>query len=151
RRSTLAGISELDHGLANHLLDYQGFRYLPLSTEVIRLLSYFYTGARPVADMTMFRRLLINGDVNNMHADHVISALEHIGIACTNLAIVSPIYTSEYGDVFNREQMNISPSNDWLNILKQLPNLSILTFEHPSHVPADLLRHTFFSIHCAIA
>jgi hypothetical protein len=65
--------------------------------------------------------------------------------------VVSPIHTSELGNVFNREAGNINPGRDWACILKCFPNLEYLAFVHNVNEPLELSRNTFLALHKAVA
>jgi hypothetical protein len=151
RRSTLADKPELDVLLAATKVRHRGHWYLPLTTRTIHRLSKFVNGSKPIANMTLFECILIDQEVNGVHADHVVSVLERIGEHCNHLLVKSPIQTSELGNVFNREADNVSPGNDWDCILKCFPNLKHLAFIHPIEQPVDLTRGTFFALQMAVA
>lgn len=150
RRSTLADRPELDHLLATALESHEGNTHLPLTFHTIRRLSPFWKGAKPIANYSIFERLLLNKDVNQVHADDVVAALKLIGPHCKHLVIVAPIHTSEYGDVFNRETRNINTGNDWEKILACFPNLETVLFQHPGNEPTELQRNTFFNFQRAV-
>ncbi|KAF2135005.1 hypothetical protein P153DRAFT_275367, partial [Dothidotthia symphoricarpi CBS 119687] len=151
RRSTIADIVELDAVLATAMTYYDGIYHLPINAYTVRQLSKHTNGAKPVADKTLFSRLLINGEINNVYAEHVVAALEGIGEYVEHLVIVAPIHTTEFGDAFKRDSHDVNTGSDWENILKRFPNLQSLTFKHPTHMPTELTRETFCAIHCALA
>jgi hypothetical protein len=151
RRSTLADKPELDILLAATKIKYKGHLYLPLTAQTIHRLSPYWKGEKPIADTKLFECILINGEINGVHADHVVAALERIGNHCKHLVVVSPIQTSELGNVFNREAGNINPGSDWACILKCFPNLEYMAFVHNVDEPVELSRNTFFALHKAVA
>lgn len=150
-RSSFTDKPELDTLLAATKVEYNDHYYLPLTAETIDRLSSPWEDAKPIADMKMFDRVMINGAVNEVHADHVVTALELIGEHCEHLLVVGPIKTSELGNVFNREIGNISPGNDWTHVLNCFPNLKWLMFVHPGDVPFEVSSNTFTSLRAAIA
>jgi hypothetical protein len=151
RRSTLADKPELDVLLAATIVRHRGHWYLPLTARTIHRLSKFVNGSKPIANMKLFECILIDQEINSVHADHVVSVLERIGEHCNHLLVKSPIQTSELGNVFNREADNISPNNDWDYILKCFSNLKHLAFIHPIEEPIDLTRGTFYALQMAVA
>ncbi|KAF2134100.1 hypothetical protein P153DRAFT_381277 [Dothidotthia symphoricarpi CBS 119687] len=64
-------LSILDAVLDTATAYHNGIYHLPINA--------YTNGARPVADKSPFSRLLINGEINNVHAKHVAAALECIG------------------------------------------------------------------------
>lgn len=151
RRSTLAEKPELDILLAATKKMYNGHMYLPLSAQTVHRLSPYWKGEKPIADTKIFECIMMTHEVNGVHADHVVSALERIGAHCEHLLVVSPIQTSELGNVFNREAGDIAPGNDWEHILSCFPNLKRLVFVHPLDEPVMLSRGTFYALHTAVA
>jgi hypothetical protein len=151
RRSTLADKPELDILLSATKVTYKTHLYLPLTAQTIHRLSPYWKGEKPIADTKLFECILINGEINGVHADHVVAALERIGAHCKHLVVVSPIHTSELGNVFNREAGNINPGRDWACILKCFPNLEYLAFVHNVNEPLELSRNTFLALHKAVA
>ncbi|KAF2786541.1 hypothetical protein K505DRAFT_204696, partial [Melanomma pulvis-pyrius CBS 109.77] len=123
RRSTLADKPELDHKLKAACVEYNGQSYLPLTAPTFKKLSPLWQGAKPIANVAIFKNLLIDEEVNATHADHVVAALERIGGHCQELVIKSSIKTSELGDVFAREQFNFGSGNDWAKVFRALPYL----------------------------
>ncbi|KAF2029939.1 hypothetical protein EK21DRAFT_100846 [Setomelanomma holmii] len=151
RRSTLADKPELDVLLAATKVDYKGHQYLPLTARTIHRLSPYWKGEKPIADLKVFECIMIDHEVNGIHADHVVAALERIGEHCKHLLVVSPIQTSELGNVFVREHENMGPGNDWDHLLKCFPNLKHLAFIHNADEPVELARDTFYALHTAVA
>lgn len=151
RRSTIADKVELDSALYGAMTAYGDHDYLPVNPYTVHLLSKHTNGAKPVADKTIFSMLLINGEINNVYAEHVIAALESIGEHVKDLVIIAPINTTEFGDAFKRDSLDVNTGSDWENILKHFPNLKSLTFEHSKNLSIDLTRETFCAIHCALA
>jgi hypothetical protein len=151
RRSTLANKPELDHLLAATKVEYNGHSYLPLTAKTIHRLDPLFKGAKPLADMKLFKCIIINKEVNGVHADHVVAALEFIGEHCEHLLVMSPVQTSELGNVFNREADNINTGNDWDCILKCFPNLKHLAFVHRIGERVGFSRSTFHGLRAAVA
>ncbi|KAH3958552.1 hypothetical protein HBI81_030330 [Parastagonospora nodorum] len=151
RRSTLADRLELDALLARAKVTYDGHVYLPLTAETIHHLLPFFNGSKPIADKKLFEYIMIDHEVNSVHADHVVACLERIGELCKHLLVMSPVHTSELGSVFKRDLLEVSPGNDWSHILNCFPNLERLAFVHPIHEPVDLSRGTFFALLTAVA
>jgi hypothetical protein len=151
RRSTLADKPELDVLLALTKKSYKGHSYLPLTAHTIRRLSPFWKGEKQIADTTIFDCVMIDHEINGVHADHVVAALERIGTFCKHLLVMSGVKTSELGTVFNRESGNVTPGNDWDCILSCFPNLKHLVFIHPVEEPIELSRGTLLALHLAIA
>lgn len=151
RRSTLAEKPELDDLLAATKIEYDGHEYLPLTVGTLHRLSPFYKGEKPIADLNLFKCIMITPEINNVHADHVVAAMERIGVHCEHLLVVAPIQTTELGNVFNREAGNVAPGNDWDQILKRFPNIKHMAFVHPLEEPVELSRGTFRALHAAVA
>jgi hypothetical protein len=151
RRSTLAEKPELDILLAATKVNYKGHGYLPLSAQTIHRLSPYWKGEKPIADTKVFKCIKMDQEINGIHADHVVAALERIGAHCKHLLVVSPIQTSELGNVFNREAGNVALGNDWEQILNCFPNVKRLVFVHLKDEPVMLSRGTFYALHTAVA
>jgi hypothetical protein len=147
----LAEKPELDILLAATKVSYKGHEYLPLSTQTIHRLSPYWKGEKPIADTEVFKCIKMDQEINGIHADHVVAALERIGAHCKHLLVVSPIQTSELGNVFNREAGDFAAGNDWENILNCFPNLKRLVFVHLKNEPVMLSRGTFYALHTAVA
>jgi hypothetical protein len=151
RRSTLADKPELDAMLALAKIEYEGHMYLPLTARTIHRLSPYWKGEKPIADTKLFDCIKITCEINGVHADHVVAALERIGCHCNHLLVVSGVQTSEFGSVLNREAGNITPANDWDLILGCFPHLKHLAFVHPVDEPIHLSCNTLFALHRAVA
>jgi hypothetical protein len=151
RRSTLADKPELDVTLALTKTAYNGHLYLPLTARTIHRLSPYWKGEKPIADTKLFDCMMITHEINGVHADHVVAALQRIGTHCKHLLVVSPVQTSELGNVFNREAGNITAGNDWDCILACFPSLRYLAFIHPINEPVELSRGTLSALHMAVA
>jgi len=151
RRSTLADKPELDVLLAATKVEYNGHFYLPLTAKTIHRLDPFFKGAKPLADMKLFECIVITHEVNGVHADHVVAALERIGEHCKHLLVMSPVQTSELGNVFAREHDNVNPGNDWDAILGCFPHLQYLAFVHHVDEPVGFSRNTFRGLQAAVA
>jgi hypothetical protein len=151
RRSTLADKPELDVLLAATMIEYKGHFYLPLTAHTIRRLSPYWKGEKPIADTKLFDCIMITCEINGVHADHVVAALGRIGCQCKYLLVVSPIQTSELGNVFNREAGNISSGNDWDHILECFPKLEYLALLNPINEPLELGHGTFHALRTAVA
>jgi hypothetical protein len=128
-----------------------GRMFLPLSAQTIHRLSPYWKGEKPVADTKIFERIMMTQEINSIHADHVVAALERIGGHCKHLLVVSPIQTSELGNVSNREAGDFAVGNDWEVILNCFPNLQRLAFVHPIDESVVLSRGTLNALHTAIA
>lgn len=150
RRSTLADKPELDHILASTLKEYKGVLHLPLTAHTLKKLSPLSKGAKPIADFSIFERLLVTKEINGPHADHVVAALQYIGAHCKHLVIVAPIHMAEYGDVLRREQDDINTGNDWVQILKCFPNLETLAIDNPKDELPELTRETVRNVFDAV-
>jgi len=151
RRNTLGDLPELDNLLAATKVDYNGHSFLPLTALTIHRLDPFFKGAKPLADMKLFECIVITQEVNGVHADHVVAAMERIGEHCKHLLVLSPIQTSELGNVFARETGNINTGNDWDAILGCFPNLNYLAFVHDVNEPVGFSRNTFHGLSAAVA
>ncbi|KAF1963664.1 hypothetical protein CC80DRAFT_541581 [Byssothecium circinans] len=151
RRSTLSHNPELDHQLRTAMEAYKGKSFLRLSVRTLHRLSPLWKGEKPLADFTIFERIIIDKDINNVQADHVVAAMERVGAHCKVLVIIAPIKTSEFGDVFNREAGNINTSNDWKKIMSYFSNVKAVVFEIPSEQPNALTRDTYKNFSRAIA
>ncbi|KAI8938598.1 hypothetical protein NX059_004472 [Plenodomus lindquistii] len=151
RRSTLADMLELDDLLKAAMIDYDGQKYFPLNAATVHHLSPFWRGVKPVSNVGIFKSMIISKEVNNVHADHVVYALERIGEHVDRLVILAPVRTSELGNVFKREGDNIYPSNDWDYLLEFFPKLKHLLFIHPHDIPFDLSTDTLDSLLAAVA
>ncbi|KAH7075056.1 hypothetical protein FB567DRAFT_182941 [Paraphoma chrysanthemicola] len=151
RRSTLADKPELDILIAGSKIDYGGHSFVPLTARVIHYLSPYWKGEKPIADTKVFACLLINQEINGLHADHVVAALQSIGEHCRHLLVVSPVQTSELGNVFIRDQGDIEPGNDWERLLQCFSNLEHLAYVHDAKELVDLTRGTFYTLHTAVA
>jgi hypothetical protein len=133
------------------MTSYEGTLHLPMTSAVVKQLSPLWKESKPVANFKLFERILINRDVNKVHADHVVAALERIGEHCKHLVVVSPIDTAELGEVFQRDLSTMDASNgDWDKIFKCFPNLVSVTYSHPDEEPVDLMVHTFKSFQRAV-
>jgi hypothetical protein len=151
RRSTLADKPELDVLLALTKKTYKGHGYLPLTARTIHRLSPFWKGEKPIADTRVFECIMIDAEINGIHTDHVVAALERIGTYCKHLLVVAGVKTTELGTVFNREFDNIPVGYDWECILRCFPNLKHLAFIHPVEEPVEWSRDTLFALHLAVA
>ncbi|KAF1357970.1 hypothetical protein EJ07DRAFT_68385, partial [Lizonia empirigonia] len=151
RRSTLADKPELDSLLKAVMVTYKGEEFLPLEESTIRRLSQWLNGAKPLANHCLFRCLMITSDANKVDAEHLVTALEHIGMYCEHLVIVAPFHTTEFGSIFAREIANLESGSDWVQILRCFPNLQALVFKHPADEPTNLTRDTFYALACALA
>ncbi|PVH94695.1 hypothetical protein DM02DRAFT_182429 [Periconia macrospinosa] len=133
------------------MIEFMGQKYLLLSSATLRNLSPLWTGLQPIPNPKIFERILVNKDVQEVHADHARAALEKIGKHCKHFVVLSPIRTSEFGEVFKRESANLGTTvNDWSWIFKSLPNLVSITFKHPDNEPGDLLKDTFKTFQSAV-
>ncbi|KAF2676519.1 hypothetical protein K458DRAFT_181151 [Lentithecium fluviatile CBS 122367] len=150
RRSTLANKLELDDHLKTSVVPYESHLYLLLNDHNVARLSPFWKREKPIADLSIFERLLLTKDINKAHADHAVAAIKRIGDYVKHLVIVAPIHTTELGDVFNREEGDINTGNDWDKILECFPNLETVTFDHPEEEPSDLTRSTFHNFQRAV-
>ncbi|KAF2821673.1 hypothetical protein CC86DRAFT_358652 [Ophiobolus disseminans] len=151
RRNTLGDRPELDILLAATKVEYNGHSYLPLTAQTIHRLDPFFKGAKPLADMKVFECIIINQEVNGVHADHVVTALERIGEHCKHLLVMSPVQTSELGNVFAREAGLINTGNDWDAILECFPNVNYIAFVHDLEKPVGFSRNTFRGLQTAVA
>lgn len=133
------------------MVTYKGEEFLPLEESTIRRLSQWLNGAKPLANHCLFRCLMITSDANKVDAEHLVTALEHIGMYCEHLVIVAPFHTTEFGSIFAREIANLESGSDWVQILRCFPNLQALAFEHPADEPTNLTRDTFYALACALA
>jgi hypothetical protein len=149
RRSTLADKPELDTILAATKQEYNGEQFLPLTARTIHQLSPYWKGEKPIADTTIFKRIMIGAEINVVHADHVVAALKRIGGHCAQLVIFSSVQTSDLGGVFNREAGNVESGNDWVSILKCFPHLKHLAFVCQASEPAELSRGTLSALRAA--
>ncbi|KAL6711730.1 hypothetical protein ACN47E_004664 [Coniothyrium glycines] len=150
RRSTLADKPELDAILRTTLTTYDGHQYLPLTATTLHNLSPYWKGVKPVADTSLFSCILLNKDINDVHADHVVSALQRVGVFVSHLLVVGPILTSDVGNVFNREEGNIGAGNDWDRILKCFPNLKWVKLVHVVDGGVGLPDDTYTALREAI-
>ena len=142
---------ELDTFLKATMIKYDDHQYLPLTATTIYRLSPIWEEPKPVSDSEIFNCIMVNEELNAIHADHVIEALKRIGEHCHRLLILAPVSTSELGDVFNREEGNIDPGNDWDHLLSCLPNLEHLGFVDPHRGSFGESREAFNFLHAAIA
>lgn len=150
RRSTLADVSELDHKLAASKVLFKGEYYLPLTARVMRHINSFILGLQPIADLSVFNKMILNHEINELLVDDIEAAFKVIGAHCTHIAILSPIYISKLGDLFLRNRKDDRPANDWLTLFKEMPNLSALTLKHPLEASTTSLRKTLVSLQAAI-
>ncbi|KAF2640346.1 hypothetical protein P280DRAFT_33828 [Massarina eburnea CBS 473.64] len=150
RRSTLAEKPELDYILRAAMEMHNGKLHLPLSADSLHRLSSLWKGEKPIADYTIFERIVIES-INMVHADHFISALECVGSLCKHLLIIVPINTSEYGDVFDWKADNTSTANDWATIFKYFCDIRSVTLEVPAGEPDALTQETYRQFHKAIS
>lgn len=95
----------------------------------MRRLSALWKGCTPVADFGLFKRLIINEDINITHVGHFLDALEFIGHYCEHLVVAGPIQVSEYNDLFYREELNIGTGDDWRKVKERLPNVKSISYE----------------------
>ncbi|KAF2445713.1 hypothetical protein P171DRAFT_443329 [Karstenula rhodostoma CBS 690.94] len=129
RRATIAEKPDLNSKLVATLILHKGDHYLPLTLKNIHRLSALWKGTAPVADFGLFKRLIINEDINITHASHFLDALEFIGHHCEYLVVAGPILVSEYKDVFYREELNIGTGDDWSKVMERFPNLKSTSYE----------------------
>jgi hypothetical protein len=73
RRSTLAEKPELDILLAATTITR-----LPLSAQTIHRLPPYWQGEKLIADTKILERIMMTQEINAIHADHVVAALERI-------------------------------------------------------------------------
>jgi hypothetical protein len=151
RRSTIADMPELDHLIDASRVYYKGEKYLPITAATVHRLSPYYRGAKPMADMKVFERVMITREINGVPADHVTAALERIGEHTEHLLVVAPVHTSELDNVFARQYDDVSPGSDWDHLLTCMPNLKYVTFVHPDDESVELSCKTFFALQLAVA
>lgn len=151
RRSTLADKPELDTLLKVFMVQFRNDDFLPIDENTVRHLNQYMNGSKPLAHTCRFKRLLINSKTNEVRVGLFVAVLENIGIHCEHLAIVAPFHPIEFGNAFEYGVGNSEPGSDWEKILDCLPNLRVLTFEHPDTEPTNLTRDTFYSLTCALA
>jgi len=151
RRSTLADKPELDTLLRATMVTYNKHKYLPLTATTLYRLSPYWKGAKPIADMSIFNCLVLNHELNNVHADHVVAAMERIGHHVSHLLVVPPVHTTELGNVFNREIDNVGSGNDWDHILECFPHLKWLMLVHPVDTSGGSPCDTYTALVTAVA
>jgi hypothetical protein len=142
---------ELESTLAATKIPYNGLMYLPLTADTIYRLSSDWNHNETIAKNELFENIIITNEINNIHADHVIEVLERIGMHGKQLLVMSPIKTSELGDVFNRETNNISPGNDWDTVFRYLPHLNYVVFVRSIDEIAEFDYSTLRALHAAVA
>lgn len=150
RRNTIADKPELDVLLAATMVEHNGHSFLPLTAENIHRLSSFFNGSKPLADMHIFKCIVITNEINDIHADHVMEAFVRIGRYCEHLLVKSPVQTSDLGSVFRREAGEINPGNDWDHIFEYLPALAYLAFIHDVKDPKDISLGTFEALRAVV-
>ncbi|KAJ8118843.1 hypothetical protein OPT61_g248 [Boeremia exigua] len=151
RRSTLADRPELDSQLEGALFQREEKRFLPVDSVTVYRLVPYLNGSKPLANVSIFERLLINRDTNKVPAKLFIAALEKIGLYCEHLVIVAPFHTIEFSYMNGDEVGNPEPGSDWGKILECLPNVRKITFEDQTKESTPLTRDTFFSLNFALA
>jgi hypothetical protein len=140
RRSTLADNPEIDHSLAASRVQFEGQKYLPLTAQTFKTLSPLWTGAKPIADLDLFKYLIIDLEVNAAYGRPVLAALERIGGHCQQLVVTIA------------RELNIHTSNEWLNFFRALPNLKTITIalNKPAGVLSISHHHSIESIKAAL-
>lgn len=151
RRSTLADKPELDELFIEAMVEFRGKKFLPITTDTMRHLTRYVNGSKPLAHPSLFKRLLLNTDTNEVPADLFVAVLEGIGLYCEHLAVIAPFHTIEFVDKSDREVGNPEPGSDWDKILGCLPNLRKLRFEDPDKESNTRTRDTFYSLNYALA
>lgn len=130
RRAASPDKDELDILLKATMVDFEDFKYLPITITNVNLLYPIWEETLPIANIEIFNGIMIDKEVNAIHADGVMEALGQIGEHCHRLLISAPVSTSELGDVFCREEGDVNTGNDWDHLLRCLPNLEQLVFIH---------------------
>jgi hypothetical protein len=140
RRSTLADNPEIDHSLAASRIEISGQKHLPLTAQTFKKLSPLWTGAKPIADLDLFRYLTIGQETNATHATPMSAVLERIGGHCQYLAVTVAC------------EHNINTGNDWVKIFRLLPNLKSVTLfiNNAPGVPVTPGHHTVESVKAAL-
>ncbi|KAF2711293.1 hypothetical protein K504DRAFT_531898 [Pleomassaria siparia CBS 279.74] len=105
-------------------------RYLLLTKELVMAVSPLYNSeAEPITDVSLFKRLMVDEELNRTHADHIVAALDRIGVLCHELIIMGTVKTNACGDVFGREQDDSRTGNDWHEVFKSMGNLKGVTVD----------------------
>lgn len=151
RRSTLADKPELDGILRATMTLFKDRLYLPITATTIHHLQPYVNGAKPVVKTSLFSCVLLNKELNAVHADHVVAVLRYIGQYVTHVLVVSPIHTSEMGDVFNREVGDMGSGNDWGHILSCFPHLQWLMLLLPDDTGTGLPSDTYTALREAVS
>jgi hypothetical protein len=140
RRYTLADNPEIDHSLAASRIEISGQEYLPLTAQTFKKLSPLWTGAKPIADLDLFKYLTIDQETNATHVAPMSAALERIGGHCQHLAV-----TGAY-------EHNINTGNDWVKIFQLLPNLKSVTLfvNNAPGVSVTTAHHIIESVKAAL-
>jgi hypothetical protein len=136
--------SELDRNLYNDLV------YTPLIAHLVHRLSPKWNDEL-IPRNELFESMLITHEINNVYAHHIIKVLKRIGKSCQHPLLMSPIKTSELGDVFNREIDDIHTSHDWGQTFQNLPRIIHVIFVHPAGGLKEFDNNTPHAIRAAIA
>lgn len=119
RRSTLSDIPEIDHCLVAHRVQYNGVEYLSLTIGAIHVLTPFINGAKPVADLTVFKNLAVDQEMRVIHCDALTLALASIGNHCTGSLLITGANLQNLAAV----------GRDWAQVLHLLPKVNSITFQ----------------------
>jgi hypothetical protein len=116
RRSTLADVPELDHKLYAQRVKVNGEDYLPLNTKTVHILQPYLNGAKPVADMSLFERLVVSREYKIRHLNDLLISLASIGKHCKVLVILGEDRIWDLGGIHIRWE----PVLKWCTQLQEL-------------------------------
>lgn len=93
-----------------------------------------------MADLALFKYLIIDLEVNATHSGPVLAALERIGAHCQQLVVTVA------------RELDIHTSTEWLNFFRALPNLKTITvtLDKPAGVLSISHHHIVESIKAAL-
>jgi hypothetical protein len=123
RRSTLADIPELDYMLTALKVTVGRIQYLPITSRVCQVLLPFINGAKPVADLGIFKNLLIPANALELYGDQVRSTLDGIGGHCSRLLVPGEPLVSQWMELHNK----------WGHVIAKLPHVKDVRFKEAAN------------------
>lgn len=133
------------------MISYKGEMFLPLNYVSVLRITEYLNGSKPLFGVgSVFKKLLIGRETNEVRPGLLMAALEKIGLYCEHFVIIAPFHPIEFGYTSSRESGNPEPGCDWENILECFPNLHKIVFEDRAKKPTTLSCDAFHSLSCAL-
>lgn len=117
--------------LARTRVEFEDCYYLPLTSVNIDLIRLHAGPLGSNTNASVFRRIVIPHEVNDVYTHHVMAALRRIDGHCRHVIVMSDVRTFPDGDVFFPWQESVSNINDWIDVLGSLHNLETITLVCP--------------------